>query len=472
MNAIPTIIIAGTGSGTGKTTITCALASALARRNVDVRLFKAGPDYLDPTFHQAVLGRASRNLDGWMTNTSGVLSGFSRGTKDLQQPGIAIIEGVMGLYDGRSPESLEGSAAHLAQILGAPVVLIVDASGMGRSAAAVVEGFANHVADIDVLGAILNRVGSSRHTEIIRAALRNIKTRLPVTCLGGLPKNTDLFLPSRHLGLMAAHVSEPTRTEAGRVLWRSQLADWAEENLDIDALLSIANEARTPALSQVTAQHVASIRIGIAIDEAFHFYYPDNLDVLREMGAEIVPFSPLIDEELPHDLDGLIIGGGYPEEYAATLSANHSFKKSVAHFGHSNRPIYAECGGLMYLGSGLTDNDGAYHEMVGLLPLATSMKNTLRTLGYREVTTTQDSILGPAGTSFKGHEFHYSELTNTNESSHIFEWKGRKGSGSCGYSYKNVLATYIHSHWGSNTDVAEAFILACKQTREGTNVVR
>lgn len=465
---IPTIIVAGTGSGTGKTTIVCALACALQTRGFDVRLFKAGPDYLDPTFHQAALGKPGRNLDAWMTGHDGMFDSFARGIAQAESPCIAIVEGVMGLFDGRSPTSLEGSGAQLSQLLGAPVVLIVDASGMARSAVAMLEGFANHDDDVDIRGVIFNRVGSARHTAIIEEAMQNMKTRLPIVSLGGLPKNADLFLPSRHLGLMAAHVSEATRTESARRTWRQQLSEWAEQHLDLGALVELSKTATTPNTILSVNETDSIVRIGIAMDDAFHFYYPDNLDLLRAAGAELVYISPLEDSSLPDNLDGLILGGGYPEEHAETLSANQTFKESVFAFGQSGKPIYAECGGLMYLGSGITDNTGTVFPMIGLLPLKTTMKTTLRKLGYREVTTTDESPLGPEGTTFRGHEFHYSELTDTGDCPHVFQWTGRKNNGVCGYTYKNTLATYIHSHWGSNTNVPHAFIQSCLREKEST----
>ena len=372
----------------------------------------------------------------------------------------------MGLFDGRSPTSLEGSGAQLSQLLGSPVVLIVDASGMARSAAAMVEGFANHTDDIDVRAVLFNRVGSKRHTTIIEEAMANIRTRLPVVSLGGLPKNADLFLPSRHLGLMAAHVSDATRTEPARREWRKQLGQWAEQHIDLDTLVHLGHTAKVPTALPTLQRDPTVVRIGIAMDDAFHFYYPDNLDLLTEAGAELVKFSPLKDKEIPKDLDGLIFGGGYPEEYATILSKNQTFKDSVFDFGHSQKPIYAECGGLMYLGSGITETSGKMHSMVGLLPLATTMKSKLRTLGYREVTTTKDSILGAAGTVFRGHEFHYSELTDDGNCEQIFEWTGRKKEGTCGYSHKNILASYVHAHWGSNPTIARSFVHYCLRSKE------
>lgn len=466
---IPAIVVAGTGSGTGKTTVVCALACALSARGLDVRLFKAGPDYLDPTFHQAALGRPSRNLDGWMAGEQGVIDTFVRGTAGLQGPAIAIIEGVMGLFDGRSPDSLDGSAAQLAQLLNAPVILVVDAGGMARSAAAVVEGFANHAAGVDVRGVIANRVGSSRHTAIIEQALARARTRLPVTCLGGLPKNRELFLPSRHLGLMAAHVSEATRTEPARTQWRAALARWAGDHIDLDAIVGLASAAR-PLTRRATVRERSTtradpVRIGLAMDEAFHFYYLDNLDLLEDAGAELVPCSPLSDAALPPALDGLLIGGGYPEEHAAALAANGSFKASVLDMARRGRPIYGECGGLMYLGRSLTDADGVEHSMVGALPTLTAMEPKLRSLGYREVTTTVRTPVGPAGTVFRGHEFHYSGLIDDGGCPTVYRWTGRRGAGTGGYLRGGVLASYVHAHWGSNPSIAQAFVASCGQPR-------
>ena len=459
--SVPTIVVAGTGSGTGKTTVVCAIAAALARRGVDVRLFKAGPDYLDPTFHEAVTGRVGRNLDAWMTGMDGLARAFAAGTCDLRSPGVAIVEGVMGLFDGRSPTSLEGSGAELAQVLGAPVLLVVDARGAARSVVPVVEGFANHIDDVHILGAIFNRVGSVRHGALLAEAMEGARAPVPVLTVGSLPRREDLFLPSRHLGLMAAHVSEATNTAEAREGWRAALADWATEHLDLDGILAIAQQAKGISQPVVRAAPVGRARIGVARDEAFHFYYPDNLDLLEEAGAELVSFSPLHDHTLPEGLDGLFVGGGYPEEHAEDLSSNRAMCAAVAGFCATGRPVYAECGGLMYLGESLVNTEGERYKMVGALPLHTAMEARLRKLGYREVTTTQATALGPAGTVFRGHEFHYSGLTDTGSCDTAFRWTGRRGEGQCGYVRDNVLATYVHAHWGSNPEVARAFVAAC-----------
>ncbi len=456
---VPTLVVAGTGSGSGKTTITCALAAALAERGLDVRLFKAGPDYLDPTFHEAVLGRPSRNLDAWMTGREGVLDAYVRGTAGA--PDIALVEGVMGLYDGRDPTSLEGSTAEVARVLGAPVLLVVDAAGMARSAAAVVGGFVGHDPDTRVEGVLFNRVGSAGHTAILEAAVRHALGPAP-RVLGGLPKQRDLFLPSRHLGLHAARLSPATRTPEARASWRRDLAAWAREHVDLDGLLGLARTARPPAHAPRRAERVASARIGLARDDAFHFYYPDNLEMLAEAGAELVPFSPLADP-LPGGLDGVILGGGYPEEHAAELAERADLRRELREFAASGRPVYGECGGLMFLGESLEDGDGRRWPMVGALPLRTRMEPRLRALGYREVTARLDTPFGPAGIRFRGHEFHYSTLVDDGGLPRAWGWTGRRGEGSGGFLRGRTLASYVHAHWGSRPAMAAAFVAACAE---------
>ncbi len=472
----PALVVAAPATGSGKTTVVCAVAAALRARGVDVRLFKAGPDYLDPTWHALAAGRPSRNLDGWMTGPDGVRASFARGAAGGD---LALVEGVMGLFDGRDPTTLEGSGAELAVLLGAPVVLVVDASGMARTAAAVVHGLATFEPAVRVAGVIFNRVGGPGHTRILAEAM----ARLPdVAVLGGLPRRDDLAVPERHLGLVAADlVARPGQVEA--------LAAWAEEWLDLDRLVGLAagSAGASPvaagpvaagpvAASPVAASPVAAgpvaaepvatgpapgagavaarpVRIGVARDAAFSFYYPDNLELLEEAGAELVPFSPLAERALPA-VDGLYLGGGYPEEHAAALAANAPMRASVRAF---RGPIYAECGGLMYLGDAL---DG--QPMCGALPLTTRMTPSLRSFGYREVVTTAPTLFGPAGTTWRGHEFHHSELAATTLAP-VFRTTGWAGEGVEGWARGNVLGTYVHAHFGSNPGMAAAFVEACRR---------
>lgn len=452
MSGIPGLIIAAPASGSGKTTALCLLAAGLARRGVAVRSFKAGPDYLDPTHHRAVTGRESRNLDGWMMGRSGVAMALARGSAGGT---LALIEGMMGLFDGRSPDSLDGSAAQLAQWLSARVILVIDAAAMARSAAAVAEGFANHVSGVVVAGVIFNRVGSAGHARLLRAALSHTRgpDGAPLRCLGAIPQDAALALPERHLGLVAARQT---------TLSMDVLAEHAARHLDLDAVLALACQTVLP-LPDIPGPVAPGVRIGVARDDAFHFYYADNLDLLREAGAQLVPFSPLADARLPEALDGLIIGGGYPESHAEALSANATMRADIAAFAASGRLVYAECGGLMYLGASLTVG-AREHPMCGVLDHCTAMADRLVVLGYREVETTADSILGPAGTIFRGHEFHHSVLSRPPTAPAIYAWSGYGGSGREGYVRGRVLASYIHAHWGGNPDIPRRLVAACGES--------
>ncbi len=455
MTGIPGLLIAAPGSGHGKTTVLCGIAAALGARGVDVRTFKAGPDYLDPTWHRLVTGRPSRNLDAWMTGERGVWASFARGVNEVapssEQGAIALVEGVMGLFDGRDPRGLDGSGAELALLLGLPVVLVVDASGMARSAAAIVDGFARHVAGVNVVGVIFNRVGSPGHTRILRDAMEAVPN---VRVLGGLPKAPHLAVPERHLGLVSAE-------HGGDAVWAGTLGAWTADHLDLDALVALARPVRAGAEVAPVSPVPPRVRIGVAQDAAFHFYYPDNLDLLREAGAELVPFSPLADAALPPALDGLYLGGGYPEAHAAALEANASIRDAIRSFAGV---VYAECGGLMFLGEAL--DDGAQSlEMCGLLPLRTTMGDRLRALGYREVVTTRDTVLGPAGTAFRGHEFHYSALAGAPALEPAYRMKGRAGDAVEGWATDRVLGSYVHAHFGSNPALASNLVAACEANR-------
>jgi cobyrinic acid a,c-diamide synthase len=463
MPRTPALVVAAPSTGSGKTTVVCALTAALRARppgapGRDVRLFKAGPDYLDPTWHTKVSGRPSRNLDAWMTGPEGVIASFRRGSRGGD---LALVEGVMGLFDGWSPTELTGSGAELAVLLDAPVLLVVDAGGMARTAAAVVHGLATFDPQVRVAGVIFNRVGGEGHTRILREAMA---AALPhVAVLGGLPARPDLAVPERHLGLVAADlVADPD--------WIGRLAAWAAEFVDLDAVVALAGGGVALAgggveegggVEDEVAAPVASVRrvrIGVARDAAFHFYYADNLDLLEEAGAELVPFSPLTDARLPN-VDGLYLGGGYPEEHAAALTTNASMRASIRAFAEAGGAIYAECGGLMYLGDAFEDAAGA-HPMCGVLPLTTRMTPALRSFGYRDVVATADTLFGPAGTRWKGHEFHYSELAS-NALAPVFQTKGWGGEGVEGWAKGRVLGTYVHAHFGSNVGMVEGFLRGC-----------
>lgn len=448
----PVVLLAAPASGQGKTTATCALAAALRARGRTVRVGKVGPDYLDPTWHRVVSGAPARNLDLWMMGEHAVRRSLGRLAHGAD---VVLVEGMMGLFDGEAPGSLRGSTAALARALDLPVVLVVDASGMAGSIRALVEGFAHHVDGVRVVGCLANRV-SAPHADLLREALRGSG----IAFLGGLTDDPAAALPERHLGLRAAEADPRARTTAGRGRLCHALAGLGAV-LDLDGLVALGRPVAPVAPVRPPASRA---RIGVALDAAFHFVYPDTLDRLRAAGAAIVPVSPLADAALPDDLDGLFLSGGYPEVHAAELAANDTFRASVRALADAGRPIHAECGGLMYLGEGLLDLDGAAHAMCGVLPLVAEMTEGLQQLGWRAVTTTRDTPLGPPGTTLRGHAFHHSRLLDP-ELPTAYAWRAGPRSDTCGYIQRNVLASWIHVHFASAPAALPAFVDRAVSTR-------
>jgi cobyrinic acid a,c-diamide synthase len=452
--AIPRLVIAGVASGVGKTTTTIAIARALTARGLRVVLFKCGPDYLDPTYHARAVGTPSQNLDGWMMGRDAVRTTFVHAARGAD---IALIEGVMGLFDGASPIGDEGSTAEIAKWLEAPVALVVDAGGMARSVAALVQGFASFDPELQLEAAIFNRLGSHGHLALLRKALHS------PAVLGGLPRDPEHGFPERHLGLLTA--DEDTVPSALLDHWGETAEAW----LDLDRLVAMARSAPTlPAVeTQATSATPARCRLGIAYDEAFHFYYADNLRRLEAAGAELVRFSPIRDRALPN-VDGVYLGGGYPEVHGVRLAENASMRESIRAFAEQGGPIYAECGGLMYLLDSIRTVTGERHQMVGLFPADAVMHGKLRALGYTETVTETRTLLGPAGTRFRGHQFRYSELVPPLESPAVslaYSVRRRRGDETFreGYSVHNVLATYVHAHFASNPGLAASLVDACVQ---------
>ncbi len=448
------IVIAGVSSGTGKTSVSTGLSSAFAHKGLKVQAYKVGPDYLDPQLLTQASGRTCFNLDSWMTDKAYIRSLYEEASQNAD---ISIIEGVMGLFDGADPTSISGSTAEIAQLLSAPVILVVNTHGMGGSFAAIVTGYAEFHPDVRIAGVIANQCGSPRHVTILAEALAAAK--LP-PLVGAIPRDALPRIPDRHLGLVTPEQDGfPDDIFVG-------LADAVTEHVDLDAIMDVAQSASVipsdrRALRRRNSDPV--VRIGIAQDKAFNFYYPDNLLLLEQNGADLVPFSPLVAGELPPDLDALYIGGGYPELYAEQLSANETMLRAVRDFADSGAAIYAECGGLMYLSESLTTKAGTSFPMAGVLPVTTVMLTKLRRLGYAEVRLLHDSILGPKETVLRGHEFHYSDLhasAGMND-----EWQmpysARNRSGretDQGFLKGNILASYIHLHFGSNSDAVSFFI--------------
>jgi cobyrinic acid a,c-diamide synthase len=483
-------VIAGASSGIGKTSIALGIVRALAGRGLRVRTFKVGPDFLDPTYLARASGRTCYNLDGWMTSRDYVRDLFARATAGAD---LAVVEGVMGLFDGASPTDLSGSTAEIALWLGAPVVLVVNAHGAVRSLAAVVKGFASFEPSLTVAGVIANQSGSERHAQWLRESLA--AANLP-PLLGAVPSGALPALPSRHLGLVTA---DANALPDGAM---DELARACAKHLDLDTLLHLAggdaaSEATEPpraaalGLGEGTAPFAARLseppdagndgeegnalrrrrcRIAVARDEAFHFYYGDNLEVLRDLGAELAEFSPLRDRQLPPGAGAVYLGGGYPEVHAEALSANSAMREAIA--GHARRggAIYAECGGLMYLARGLTTLDGRRHEMAGVLPVETAMLKRLAALGYVEADACDGTLWsggGSAGT-LRGHEFHYSHIVADESAREGWgpAYRLRRGrADACqaeGFARGAVLASYVHVHFASRPGRVEQFLSRCE----------
>ncbi|HUL29131.1 MAG TPA: cobyrinate a,c-diamide synthase [Thermodesulfobacteriota bacterium] len=455
---LPRIIIAGTQSGTGKTSLSLALVVALKRRGLRVQTFKIGPDFLDPSYLTLASGRPCYNLDGWMTRKEYVLDLLRRTTKDAD---ISVIEGVMGLFDGSDPENSEGSTAEMACWLDAPVLLVVNVHGMARSLSALVKGCVEFERGLKIAGVIANHSGSDHHKDWLIQSLRSAS--LP-PLLGAIPRGAFSTLPSRHLGLVTAdpqHLSPKLLDE---------LADVLEAHLPVNTILQIARNALPLSVTGPGAETKVQpkrISIGVAFDKAFHFYYPDNLDELKIRGCDLVFFSPLQDRILPEEIDGLYFGGGYPEEYAETLAENREMQEAVRQFARRGLPLYAECGGLIYLTQGIETTQGKRCSMVGLLPVWSKMLNRLKSLGYVEVTLTDNSLWGERGSVLRGHEFHYSELAGSPQENPlwtpVYRVKRRRSERifTEGYQQKNVLASYVHLHWASQPRNIETFIDQC-----------
>ncbi|MFN3981902.1 MAG: cobyrinate a,c-diamide synthase [Caldilinea sp.] len=452
MLSTPRLVIAAPHSGSGKSTIASGLMAALAQTH-QVQGFKVGPDYIDPGYHTLAAGRISRNLDAWMTSHDEVKRVFARAAQDAD---IAIIEGVMGLFDGVDGRTEAGSTAEVAKLLDAPVVLVIDVSKMARSAGAIALGCCMFDPRLRLAGVICNNVASANHarwvTEGIEAA------GLPV--FGCIPRTSTLKTPERHLGLYTA----VERMEAATTFVRSA-AEVVQQHVDLDRLWAIARDAPTLSIPKAPKHDVPchQVRIAVARDAAFCFYYEDNLDHLRAAGAELIFFSPLHDAALPEGVHGLYLGGGYPELYAAQLAANHSMMRSLRNAIEAGLPTYAECGGLMTLTESITDLEGRTHPMLGVAPGRTIMVGRL-TLGYREVTAIRDSLLLQTGESVRGHEFHYSDWVERPEklpNAYALQSRNAETVRYEGFTQGSVLASYVHLHFGAMPQMARRFVQAC-----------
>ncbi len=448
-------VVAGTHSGVGKTTATLTLLATLHEKALLVQPFKVGPDYLDPGYHNLFSGgKKSRNLDSFLLSEDYIRESFRRNTARAD---VAVIEGVMGMYDGSSPASQRGSTAHIAKMLGLPVILIVDAERMAHSAGAVILGFKQFDPDANLRGVIFNRVGGPRHYEYLQ---KSISPDWGVEILGFIPQDKEIEIPERHLGLCSALENPLSHSFFDRLRK-------ASEHIEIDRLLNVARvESEQDLPFSVLQEEIfgerphesrdkAKVRIGVAYDEAFSFYYEDNFDLLREAGAELVFFSPLYRDVLPPDLDALYFGGGFPEMFAPKLSRNLSMIESIQKFAKDKHFIYAECGGLIYLAEQFKDLEGQVYPMAGLVPGQVEMTSCLQSFGYKEIRTKTNTFLFAKNELLRSHEFHYSQWTPSyNGFEGPYEIQDRED----GFWSYPVLASYQHLHFGTYPSMAERFV--------------
>ena len=456
---IPRIVVAGTHSGMGKTSVAVALTAALRRLGFRVQTFKVGPDFLDPTYLALASGRPCYNLDGWMAGETYVFGLFVRASAGAD---IAIIEGVMGLFDGANAATSAGSTAEIARWLKAPVLLVVDAQGASRSIAALVKGYATFEPGLNLAAVVANRCASAGHADGLASALSS--AGLPPLA-GAIGRGVFPPLSGRHLGLVTAdHHTLPPETLAS-------FATAVEKSLPLETIIKLARTAAPlPGPVNPDGEKTKKTSIAVAYDRAFHFYYRDTLDTMEAQGGKLIFFSPLQGEELPANIGGLYIGGGYPEVHAGELSANKGMLKSIRAFAASGRPVYAECGGLMYLSQSLETTEGDRYPMAEVIPARTRMGKTKKFLGYVEVRLTEDSLWGVRGDILRGHEFHYSELVP--EGIDDPRWRPvyalkRNRPGTIipeGFQCGNVLASYAHLFYATRPAAVERFVAKCGGT--------
>lgn len=451
---VPRLVIAGTQSGVGKTTVTLAILAALKDRGRQVRPFKAGPDFIDPGHHSAATGRLSRNLDGWMLGEAVNREIFTRASADAD---LSIIEGMMGLFDGSSPVSEIGSTAELAKQLDAPVLLVIDGSAMARSAAAMVSGYATFDPALRVAGVLFNRVSSEGHYMLLKHA---VEQEAKVEVVGYMRPDQAMTISDRHLGLVTA-------MEQGTGELYGRLAKAAAETVDLDRVEALARSCRELPMAShsITGSNGRRVRIGVAQDQAFCFYYPENLELLEREGAELVKFSPLNDRVLP-DADMLYLGGGYPELHGKRLAGNVAMRTAIRKFSERGGTIYAECGGMMYLTQAIRDLEGKSYEMVGLFEAEAVMSKARMTLGYRELQISQPCVLGEVGITARGHEFHYSLVEPKGQLQYACTLRDAQGKskGQDGLVAGNTMGLYSHLHFASQPKIAASLIASARMT--------
>ncbi|AOY75457.1 cobyrinate a,c-diamide synthase [Clostridium formicaceticum] len=449
-------LLAGTQSGVGKTTISTGIMGALKKRGMSVKPFKVGPDYIDPQFHHYVTGNPSRNLDGYMLKEETIKTLFYKNLVDLD---VAVVEGVMGLYDGRGTEKDQGSSAHIAKILNLPVILVIDGSGMSSSAAAMVLGYKMYDRGVNIQGVIINNVSGEKHYAILKEVIeRDTATK----CIGYLNKNRNIELKSRHLGLIPCGEVPELQKKADEVV------AMVEETIDIEGLLSLVSSMEVAGIPIKTLDK--KLVIAYPYDDAFNFYYQDNLDLLKELGCSLVPFSPLKDKNLPEKIHGLYIGGGFPEVFAGELEKNKEIRGRIYQKAQEGLPIYAECGGFMYLTKGIKTFEGDSYEMVGVFDAVAEMTKRLQRFGYCEVTPTEKSSFFKESFTIKAHEFHRAIVKGREENYvyHVRKIKGDKviDRWCCGQEKYNCIGAFPHIHFYSHPSFVEGFIEKCESYKK------
>ena len=453
---VPRVVIAAPGSGHGKTSVATGLLGALRQRGLAVSPHKVGPDYIDPGYHALAAGRPGRNLDPWLVGEDQIVPMFTHGASTPAPADIAIIEGVMGLFDGASGRGDFASTAHVARLLGAPIILVVDAAGVSSSAAALLHGFATWDQGTRLGGVIFNRIGSAHHERLLRDAAG--AAGVPV--LGVIRRLDQLAVPSRHLGLVpAAELGGDAAAAVGA------LTTIVGSGVDLEAVLRLARTAGAlPDTAEILAERtVVSApppRIAVAGGAAFTFGYAEHPELLAVAGAEVVTFDPVRDEKLPDQVHGLVIGGGFPEEHAADLSANASLRAVVAALAEAGAPVIAECAGLLYLSRSL---DG--HPMCGVLQVEGAMTSRL-TLGYRDAVAATSSPLGPAGTRAHGHEFHRTAIRSGGQTANAWRWTASGSAVTEGFVRGHVHASYLHTHWAGLPGAAARITAAARAYQE------
>jgi cobyrinic acid a,c-diamide synthase len=452
---INSVMIAGTNSGCGKTTITLGIMYALSKKGLKVQPFKVGPDYIDTMFQSFATKRKSRNLDSYLLKDEFLEYIYSKNLKDAD---IGIIEGVMGFFDGVSGEFIKGSSAFVAKKLGIPVILVIDVKGMSNSVLAVIEGFKEfNNKDWNIKGVILNNISSIYHYELLKESIDKYFGNIVI---GYLKKNENLKLKSRHLGLAQEEKIHNLKDKF------NLLYDETVKGIDLEKIIKISKEAKNIEVNKnlINLDCVKNTKIAVAKDKAFNFYYQDNLDLLEDLGCEISFFSPIVDKNIPDNINGIYIGGGYPELFSKELSENISLKDNIKKSAFNKMPIYAECGGLLYMLKSLKPFDDKTYEMTGIIDGIGFMTNKLKRFGYVEIEALTNNLIFKKGEKVKAHEFHYSDY-EINTKNYTYYVKKKNKTWNCGYVLNNVLAAYPHIHFYSNLNLVRNFILKCSTFR-------